>query len=145
MIFENVRFLNESYKSIEDFEIDKALNLPSSKDIDKAEKEIGIKFGPQLKEYLSKYGMITYKYLEFYGVTTKGSNMVRTTINHHNIDPATKDYIAFEFIGNGDLAVVDGDDNIYYYNHENSKITSENVKLFDYLLKRFEEADKYDK
>ena len=120
----------------------------SDKTIDRSkieyyEGKIDLKMGEQLIEYITKYGYLGYKHIEFYGVNSKqelNSDLIKQTIYLHEYYDITKQYIAIEHVSDNIYATVDSNDNVYICELETRNIKETNLKLFEYILKRFKEA-----
>ncbi|MBE6733960.1 MAG: SMI1/KNR4 family protein [Ruminococcaceae bacterium] len=105
------------------------------------ESLLGIKFGTQLRKYILDYGYLGYEYCELYGVNgiqMEKSDMIVTTLRLHSRFPATKGLVVLENYGDGDYYMVDGDDNVYRYICETDELSKTELKLFDYIVERFE-------
>ncbi|MCD7822654.1 MAG: SMI1/KNR4 family protein [Oscillospiraceae bacterium] len=123
-------------------DVDFTKNLIGKSDIRAVEKELGVKIGSQLEEYLLEYGYLGFESVELYGVNSRQklkSDMVTQTLYLHKYFRKTKPYIAIESFGDGDYRLVDPDDNVYRYISDGDDLTSTGKKLFDYILERFEE------
>ena len=133
---------------IEDSNVEYTKNLIGSEDVSSYEKEVGVSFGKELIHYLLTYGYLAYKYVELYGINSiqmGSSDMVDMTKYLHNYFPTTAEYIALESIGDGDYILISPDDDVCKFISESKEIKDLNLKLFDYILKRFKEADQYTK
>lgn len=118
------------------------MDVINSDDLSKYERFLNVKFGKQLREYLTTYGYLGYKHIEFMGITGKQglySDMVRNTSTLHFLYPVTGKFTVFENLGDGVYSLVDADDNMYYFPTESNKIIKINLKLFEYIAKRFSE------
>lgn len=118
--------------------------LVDVKTVEEAQNIIGIQFGKQLKEYILKYGYLSYKFVELYGINLNQkmeSDLVTQTLYIHKYFPETKGYIAVENQGDGDYFMVDNNDNVYEYDSELKELSDIKMKLFDYILDRFNMAD----
>lgn len=109
--------------------------------LEQAEKTIGIKFGDELTEYLLKYGYLGFEYVELYGMNARqGSNsdLVTQTQYMHKYYPDTSSLIAIENQGEADYYLVDSDDNVYEYDTNIKQLRKTDLKLFEYIVRRFE-------
>ena len=104
----------------------------------------GVKIGKQLAEYMTTYGYLISESIELYGITARQaleeSDIVKQTRYLHKYFPSTKGYIALENQGDGDYYIVDSADTVYEFISEQNKLKDTGLKLFDYIIKRFEEA-----
>ncbi|MCD7769218.1 MAG: SMI1/KNR4 family protein [Oscillospiraceae bacterium] len=110
-------------------------------DIPLMETLLGAAIGPQLREYLTTYGYLGYKFAELYGITATGgpnSDMIKKTQQLHDRYPVTKALIAIEDQGDGDYYLADGQDGIYRFLSATGQLAKQDMKLFDYILARFE-------
>ena len=117
-------------------------NLISEEDIEKYEKKLNFNFGKELKKYILKYGFLSFKFVEFYGINKKqefDSDMVKDTLKLNEQFPKTKSLIVFENKGDGDYIFLDSDDNVYEF--DTDRIILLDQKLFKYILNRFEEIN----
>lgn len=120
-------------------------NLVGVDDISDIEETLGFSFGGELTKYILKYGYLAYKHIEFYGINSKqmsDSDMVKQSLYLHDYFPKTKDYIALENVGDGYYALVSENDDVYEYSSEEDSMRNTGLKLFDYILERFQEIDK---
>lgn len=127
-------------KFVSENNLEKCKNLINAKELDTIEKEIGIKFGAELKKYILEYGYLAYKHIELYGINSKQGNksdMIKQTLYLHKYFPKTANYIAIENQGEGDYYIVDSNDNVYRYISEQDKIIDTQFKLFKYIESRF--------
>ena len=117
--------------------------LIEKKDISHIEKEIGVKMGLCLIEYLLRYGYLMFNYVELYGVTARQwleSDLVKQTVYLHRYFKQTEGLIAIENQGEGDYYLVDSQDNVYEFDSELKKLTKTGKCLEDYIISRFEES-----
>lgn len=127
---------------VEKNNLEKCKSLIKVEQLNNIEKEIKIKFGNELKKYILEYGYLAYEYIELYGINSKQgieSDMVKQTLYLHKYFPKTINYIAVENLGDGNYYIVDNKDNIYKYISEEDKIVDMQLKLFKYIMNRFNE------
>lgn len=127
---------------VEKNNLEKCKNLIKVEQLNNIEKEIKIKFGNELKKYILECGYLAYEYIELYGINSKQgieSDMVKQTLYLHKYFPKTINYIAVENLGDGNYYIVDNKDNIYKYISEEDKIVDMQLKLFKYIMNRFNE------
>lgn len=121
-------------------DVDCTKNLINEQELDELEKNVGLKFGSQLKDYILSYGYLGFLAVEFYGINSKQkekSDLITQTLYLHKYFDKTKQYIAFENIGEGRYILVDENDNMYCYSSEQDTIQSLGVDLGKYILDRF--------
>lgn len=136
---------NELEKFIKNNECDYTKNIINLEVLKMVEETIGIKFGNQLSDYLLKYGYLGYKSIELYGMNSNqglNSDLFEQTMYLHNSFEITKPYIVIDKIQDNIYTLIDSDDNIYICDLEKNVIRNVNIKLFDYIIKRFEEEMK---
>lgn len=136
---------NELDIFVKNNECDYTRNIISSEVLKMAEKTIGIKFGNQLSEYLLKYGYLGYKSVELYGMNSNqglNSDLFEQTMYLHNSFEITQPYIAIDKIQDSIYTLIDSNDNIYICDLEKNVIRNVNIKLFEYIFKRFKEEMK---
>lgn len=122
-------------------DVDFAAHLINRTDLELAENELEIRFGPQLSEYLLDYGYLGFESVEFYGMNSRQglkSDMITQTHYLHKYYVATNPYVAFENCGEGNYILVDSEDNVFYFISETNKLVQTDRKLFDYILNRFQ-------
>lgn len=136
---------NELDIFVKNNECDYTRNIISLEVLKMAEETIGIKFGNQLSEYLLKYGYLGYKSVELYGMNSNqglNSDLFEQTMYLHNSFEITQPYIAIDKIQNSIYTLIDSNDNIYICDLEKNVIRNVNIKLFEYIFKRFKEEMK---
>ena len=129
---------------IENNQVEHTENLINSENIKILENTIGVPFGKELSNYVKIYGYLAYKHVELYGINSKqmqGSDMVKQTVYLHTYFPKTNGFIALENTGDGIYIIVSSIDEIFKYSSEEDRLTPTNLRLFDYILKRFQECD----
>ena len=113
------------------------------KELKKAEYELGIQFGSNLKTLLLNYGCISYECFEIYGLgveNTSHLNIVTQTLELRK-NNLPKKYIVFLNLGDGHYAVTDRDDNVYEFSREQEKIIKKLDDNFDnYLYNLFKKC-----
>ena len=119
-------------------------NLLNEEEVKEIESVMSVKIGNKLKEYIIKYGFLSFEHIELYGINSKqgtNSDMVKTTLMVHEYYPSTKSMIVLENRGDGDYILVDNADNIYELDTSiNTNVIPLNKGLFDYIIDRFEEC-----
>lgn len=119
-------------------------NLVSQEIVEEIENIISVKIGYQLKEYIIKYGFLSFKHVELYGINSKqgvNSDMIKTTLMLHEQYVNTKSMIALENRGDGEYILVDKNDNTYEIDTSiDSNIRPLNKDLFNYIIDRFNEC-----
>lgn len=126
-------------------ECDYTRNIISLEVLKMTEETLGIKFGNQLSEYLLKYGYLGYKSVELYGMNSNqglNSDLFEQTMYLHNSFEITQPYIAIDKIQDSIYTLIDSNDNIYICDLEKNVIRNINIKLFEYIFKRFKEEMK---
>ena len=121
-------------------DIDFTKNVIGAHQIAQVEELLGICLGDELEEYILKYGYLGYEDVELYGINSRQfekSDMITQTEYLHKYFNKTMNYIGLENIGDGIYILIDAQDNIYNYDSETDDLISLNLKLFEYILKRF--------
>lgn len=101
---------------------------------------LDLRFGPELKAYLLKYGYLGCMSVELYGMNTRQgmrSDMIRQTQYLHQHFPLTRGYIALGDWGEGDYILLDSYDNVFRYRSEENKLENLREKMADYILRIF--------
>lgn len=127
---------------IKNNECDYTKNIITEETLKKAEQELELIFGSQLKEYITKYGYLGFESIELYGMNSKQnleSDLCKQTKYLHENFDITKNYIAIQKTNDNIYALVDETDNVYQLNLIQNKIENLNIKLEDYILKIFNE------
>lgn len=135
----NIEKLNQFIKNNAVDYSDKTIDIAN---IENYESKIDLKMGKQLIEYITKYGYLGYKSIEFYGINSKqelNSDLIKQTIYLHEYYDITKPYIAIENVGDNIYATVDSNDNVFICDLVTKNIKNINLKLFEYIIKRFNE------
>ena len=97
--------------------------------------------GDELTEYLLKYGYLGFENVELYGMNARqglNSDLVTQTQYMHKYYPDTSSLIAIENQGEADYYLVDSDDNVYEYDTNIKQLRKTDLKLFEYIVRRFE-------
>ena len=124
------------------FDYDCSTNLIEREDLGKYEKITGINFGLMLKNYILNYGYLGLNDIEFYGINNiqkEQSDLIKQTVYLHNTFDITKDYIAFENMGDGTYTLIDSNDMIYKFISENSEISPLDINLYEFISNKFNE------
>ncbi len=115
--------------------------LIGERELKDCEKEIGLDFGIQLKDYILKYGYLTYKFVELYGINSNqglDSDMITQTKYLHKYYPITKELIAIENQGEGDYYWVNSKDKMFEYDTHLDELLPMDMTLNEYIITRFE-------
>ena len=129
-------------KFIKNNEVEYSKNIISNEDLQDILLKNEIQIGKQLKEYILQFGYLAFKQIEFYGINgiqKEKSDLIKNTLYLNRKFEKTKNFIAIENKGDGEYYLVDSKDNVYRYLIDNDKLERQNLKFFDYILKRFEE------
>lgn len=109
--------------------------------LEKAEKEVDVKFGEELKEYLLKYGYLIYDGVELYGINSRqglNSDMIKQTLYLHKYYPETVPYVALEDRGEAHYFLLSSEDKVYEYMAEEGELLCTELSLFEYIIQRFQ-------
>lgn len=125
----------------------KVLAKPSAETVKDASFALGITFGPQMIDYLSNYGAISFDTVEFNGLTeTKKNNssLVRNTLFLRDAFPSQMNgLVLLEDRGDGDYVLCDSNDRVIRFTPEISlKAIDSGLDLIDYTLLRHQEIQK---
>ena len=126
---------------IDEYDVEYSTNLIKKEDLIKVSDKMGVQIGKELADYILQYGYLAFEYSELYGINSRQfleSDMVKQTIYLHSYYPETREYIAIENQGEGDYYLVDKNDYIYEFDVEMSTLTPTLIKLYEYILNRFE-------
>ena len=126
---------------IDEYDVEYSTNLIKKEDLIKVSDKMGVQIGKELADYILQYGYLAFEYSELYGINSRQfleSDMVKQTIYLNSYYPETREYIAIENQGEGDYYIVDKNDYIYEFDVEMSTLTPTLIKLYEYILNRFE-------
>ena len=107
------------------------------------EAAVGQPLGPQLRDYLLRFGFLLFEDVEFYGVnirTLHNSDLVKQTNYLHQYFPKTLNLIAIENKGEGHYVLVDSSDFVFDYRSETDELSRTGTTLYEHILSRFQEA-----
>ena len=136
--------MTELNKFIESHEMDIVKNALSVNELKEILNIIAFVPGEQFLELIETYSYLAYEDVEFFGINSElkeKTNLNKSTWLLHKNYESTKAFYIIENRGNGYYVLVDGNDNIFnFYAGDSVKPEPINMKLFDYVLKRFTEA-----
>ena len=125
-------------------EVDFTKNCVTADDIKSIESVIGNSIGPELIDYLLKYGYLGFKHIEMYGINSAqlmDSDMITQTKYLHKYFEKTRPYIALENCGDGKFAMVSSEDEVFLYISDSDVLEDTKQKLSNYILNRFQEIN----
>ncbi len=119
----------------------KVLAIPSSETLEKAAVALGMSFGPELTDYLSNYGAISFGSVEFNGLTEakkNNSSIIRNTLFLRDAFPSkVNGMVLLEDRGDGEYVLCDEADHIWSFTPELSlDLVDLGMDLIDYTLQR---------
>lgn len=107
----------------------------SRKEIREAEKQLGLKFNSEYKEYLLNYGIAAYNGHEITGLSLdKRTNVVDCTLEELK-EEYPKDIYVIERTGMDGVIIWQSIDGKIYYSSDNSPLTKYCESLSEYFLK----------
>ena len=109
--------------------VDAYIKKPTEETVKKAEKELGVKFGPQLKNYLMTYGGLSYKFVEFEGLAENSDRIVTITKNVRSLGLDKKFIVVYKIHDEGAYACVDSSDKVYEVEIYAGKVTVKDMKM----------------
>ncbi len=123
------------YKNIHTMKIDVETNNPASnKAIEDAEKQLGLLFGQEYKEFLKEFGCLSIEYLEFYGICGSQSlapNIIHVTSKYRDEIPSfSKELVVIYEVGDGSFYSIDSRDNVYLCQYDKCEKTNKTFKEF---------------
>ncbi|MBQ1685459.1 MAG: SMI1/KNR4 family protein [Clostridia bacterium] len=121
-------------------DVDFTYNRVDASYIPEMERLVGVRIGEQLASYITDYGYLGCRHIEFYGVNSiqmEKSDMIVRTASLHKRFPQTKDMIALEDRGDWDFILVDSNDKVYRFIPGNNTLSETNLKLNGYIIARF--------
>ncbi len=130
---------------IKENDADAVENTLGSEELKKLFAAIFFEPGAQFMEFVRRYSYLAYEDVEFFGINSelkeKSNLFARTKILVENYE-TLKGYYIIESRGDGYYVLVDSEDNVYnFFAGDSEKPESAEIKLYDYILKRFEEAE----
>lgn len=116
-------------------------------DVAEAAVKLDVWFGPQLTEYLVRYGYLGFGSVEFYGVNGKqrmDSDMIIRTLCLRRQFVGLMSFVALENVRDEVYILIDANDFVFRYVAGEGPPRALEQKLFDYALWRFacEDVDK---
>lgn len=121
-------------------DVDFSLHMPDAETVTQMAAMLSVSVGPELLAYLTGYGYLGFKSVEFYGLNASqgmDSDMVRQTRYLHHCFPLTKDYIAVRNMGDGVYVLINSDDFVFRFFTDENRMEHLGEKLFDYVLRCF--------
>ncbi|MEA3497873.1 MAG: SMI1/KNR4 family protein [Campylobacterota bacterium] len=104
--------------------------------IEDTQKQLGIFFGKEYREFLKEFGCLSVEYLEFYGICGSNSsapNMLYVTLKFREEMPSfSKELIVIYEVGEGSFYCVDKNDKIYLCNYDNCQRVDKTFREFLY-------------
>lgn len=120
-------------------------NLISADMLPKLEAALGMRLGPQLREYLLTYGYLGYKHAELFGVNrVQGlrSDMITRTHALQRLFPDTTGFAVLEDRGEDDYVLINSEDEIRRFCPARGKnIRKTSTLLNAYIMHRFSDID----
>lgn len=95
----------------------------------------------ELERYLTTYGWLGYKSVEFYGMGDGFFDMSDETVKLRDAWPMTNGYASLESLGDGAWALCDGHGRVFRFLSESMRLEDLHMQLEEYILGRFLEAD----
>lgn len=112
-------------------------------DLDYIAEKLNVTLGEQLIGYLTNYGLLDEDEGELFGYwqgEILNASIIKTNLSERGIYGNLLDgYIVIENDGFGNLTLIDSDDNVYLFNHNNNSIKNLNEKFNEYYKKIFGE------
>ena len=111
----------------------------------KIEQELGIVFGPQMQNYILKYGYLGCSHKELFGINNlqqMQSDMCKHTISMHKQHPQTQKMILLEKQDRTIFVVADYNDNVYIYDSKKESLRKTEQDVNTYIIETFSEIIK---
>lgn len=130
---------SEFYRFVTENECDccKKDNLVSEDFVPKFETRLGMRLGPQLKDYMLRYGYIGYKYWELEGACqTLGlnSSLIHSTDRARRIFDFVADMVVIVDIDGEEFYLVDSKDEVYHLLRCNRELVPLNIDFYDFIV-----------
>jgi len=128
-------------------EMESRSNTVAASQIPEVEKWLGMKLGPQLKEYILEYSCLYSEemgdpFLSIVAELGEKNEMVTYTKLMRNRYRGTENYIMLELGALYEVdVVVDTEDNVFYIDGNDCSIIDAEMKLFDYIYLRLKYGD----
>ena len=107
-------------------------------------KIVGFVPGEQFLGFIETYSYLAYEDVEFFGINSElkeKTNLNKSTWLLHKNYEATEGFYILEDKGDGYYILVNGNDYIFnFFAGDSDKPEPINMKLFEYILRRFSEA-----
>ena len=131
--------------------VDRDLKPATEKQINEMESVLGVKAGKQFKQYLLSYGALSYKFVEFLGIsgTEARPKIINDTITLRKYGTGVPVNMIpiYKIHDEGLYAMVDSSDNVYevdvyHYFKGTARPKKTGLKFNDYVINLFTMADK---
>ena len=114
----------------------------SDNSISNAEDKLKFKFDTDYKEYLKKFGLISFKSMEVFGIGVKDNShlsVVKNTLDAKNEENNFPDNsVVLEYIGESNYVIYTMNKGVYQYSSNSLSFITDNLEK--YLLMRFDEV-----
>lgn len=120
-------------------EIDGPESVPVREDAVSMLASLGFNNAKELERYLSTYGWLGYKSVEFCGMGDGFSDMRDETAKLRAAWPMTGGYAVLEDLGDGAWALCDGHGRVFRFDADTKSLSDLHMQLEDYILNRFSE------
>lgn len=106
-----------------------------------AESKLGFKFDKDYSEYLKKFGLISFKSIEIFGLGVKENshlNVVKNTLELKEEEKFPNDSVVLEYIGEANYIIYTMNKGVFQYSYNSLSLITDSFE--EYLLLRFSEA-----
>ena len=118
-------------------EVDGPESVPAREDAASMLASLGFNNSKELERYLSTYGWLGYKSIEFCGMGDGFSDMLDETVKLRDAWPMTGGYAVLEDLGGGAWALCDGHGRVFRFDADMKSLSDIHMQLEDYILNRF--------
>lgn len=110
--------------------------------ISNVEDKLGFKFDTDYKEYLKKFGFISFESMEVFGIGVKENSHLNVLKNTLDVKNEEKNFpsnsVVLEYIGEANYVIYTMNKGVYQYS--SNSLSPINDTLEEYLLMRFDEV-----
>ena len=106
-----------------------------------AESKLGFKFDKDYSEYLKKFGLVSFKSIEIFGLGVKENshlNVVKNTLELKEEEKFPNDSVVLEYIGEANYIIYIMNKGVFQYSYNSLSLITDSFE--EYLLLRFSEA-----
>ena len=126
------------------YAVDMAKRPISRHGLNKAQRLMGVTFGPELSNYLTRYGYLGLQGINLYGMDQQygmQSTLVTHTLQMHKESAVARGFSVLDTRAPGLYTLIDEHDNIFFYDSWRGQLYRAGYKLHDYIVLRLSAAE----